>query len=159
MDREAFRTELATRMLPFVSGLETYLSIPGVEEPYGFARMRQSLTRTADYYAVALQEPDLAENAAYALAVALFAGEHPPLDFWTGEVGPAIARAVGYPLQVAPRNAAAVILKISRQRVHELVTLDVLKVGDLANGATDPRVRQGITAASIRARLREMATT
>jgi len=153
MDQEAFRSELATRMVPAVTALETYLGPVQDRVPYGFASLRQSLIPAANFYAQALQEPDLAEEAAMRLCVALFGPEAPPDDFWTGEVGPAIALVIGYPHQVAPRSAAATILRVSRQRVHELVDRGVLEAGELADGPAGS-TRTGITARSLRDRLR-----
>lgn len=142
MDREAFRTEVATHMMGLVgrvSGFATAYS--GAETNFG--RLRQELIGAAGAFATALEEPSTQEKAAEALCIAMFGEQEPPEAFWRTEAGRAVALAIGYPRTHAPRTAAAAVLGVSRQRIGEMIQKDKLE-GD----------RDSVTADSLRAALR-----
>jgi cell division septum initiation protein DivIVA len=147
MDREAFRSEVATLMTGTLGQVERFLAPFGSDQTDHLNRLKQQLHSAADMYATLLQEPDQAEQAAHNLMSALF-GAHgandPTTDWWRTEAGQAVAYAIGYHRSHAYRADAVAILGISRQRVHELIGQGVL----VEEG---PR---GVTAESIRARLR-----
>ncbi|MFF5109661.1 hypothetical protein [Streptosporangium sp. NPDC000509] len=73
----------------------------------------------------------------------------PPAGWWTTPFGQAVARRVGHPAAVAvPSSAAAAMLGITRQGVHDLAS----------RGKLERHPDGGITTASIRARLAGRAT-
>ena len=125
MDREAFKSEVATHMTGIVTQVETFFATPGGnEEPLDwrtFSQMRQQLFGFADDYATLLEEPSQQEVAAQALVAAMFGDEEPPESFWRAEAGRAVALAIGYPRDSVPRPLVAVILGLSRQRIKELI--------------------------------------
>ena len=150
MDREAFRAEVATAMIGQVQRIAAFVDpvggIPGVD----LGALRVGLMDVATVYATLLEEPKTALRAAEALCVALFGDQEPPESFWPTEAGLAVGLAIGYPRQAVPRAIAKVILNLSRQRIHELITLGILDAVD-ANTVTAKSVRDRLRASGRRA--------
>lgn len=120
MDREALRTEIATHMIGLVGQIDTFVTT--YSGANSFAHLKQQMYGHADMYATLLEEPAQQEVAAQTLVAAMFGEKEPPEDFWRTETGRAVALAIGYPRDLVPRPMVQVILGLSRQRVHELIT-------------------------------------
>jgi hypothetical protein len=147
MDREAFRTEVATHMIGLLGRLDTFLNVHG--ESFNFALMKRDAYGIAEHYSTLLEEPARQEGAAHRLCEAMFGDAEPPAEFWATEAGRAVALAIGYPRPYAPRPVVEHILApLSRQRVGEMI-----KLGKLTE-AVDEQGKRWVTASSIKERMR-----
>lgn len=147
MDREAFRSQVATHMTGLVSQVSTFLNTYGTEQESGLdsGAVKMRLVTYAEMYSTLLEEPSQQERAAYNLCAAMFGSALPDREFWTTEAGQAIALAIGFPRPDAPRTHVEKILGVSRQRVAEMIGQEILDAVDSKH----------VTAASVRDRLRD----
>jgi hypothetical protein len=148
MDREAFRSEVATHMIGLVGRLDTFMTTYGGVEPTAFNTLRKQLVTVAQMFSLLLEEPSQQEQAAHVLCEAMFGDQEPPEGFWATEAGRAVALAIGYPRPYAPRPMVEKILDLSRQRVGEMI-----KLGKL-DETVDEQGKRWVPADSIRTRMR-----
>ncbi|MER5625951.1 hypothetical protein [Streptosporangium sp. NPDC002544] len=111
------------------------------------------VTESRAWAEVLLGEDDqAAAYTAIRLVSALYPSDapfDPPAGWWATPFGRAVARRAGHPAAVAvPSSAAAAMLGITRQGVHDLAS----------RGKLERHPDGGITTASIRARLSGRAT-
>lgn len=112
--------------------------------------VRERVRADAQMWAAQLLGPDdrVARHAGARMISAFYPGDGPfemPAEWWRTPLGRVVARRMGHPSREAVSYAeAAAMLGITRQGVHDLVRRNKL----------DRHPEEGITAASIQARLR-----
>lgn len=113
--------------------------------------LRERVRARAEAWAAQMLGDDdqLAGRTAIRIVAALYPGDEPfdpPASWWRTPLGRVVMRRVGHPTaESVPVSAAAAMLGVSRQFVHDL----------MARGKLDRHPDGGVSVASVRARINE----